>query len=166
MGKEMGWLQQEFQSKSSVWLLVIIIGVVLIFVGILCFSWASYIPGVKQLQQFCFSCVKETSSPTVRNVLASWRGNNYFLDVNDPEKAKQHQPGKCALTGWGATHILTYMALGFVVPKLFLTVFMIALIWELIESLHNCHDALDLILNLTGFVIGAALRLVYDRIVT
>jgi len=52
------------------------------------------------------------------------------------------------------------------VPKLFLTVFMIALVWELIESLFNCHDALDLILNLAGFVIGAALRLAYDRVMT
>ena len=87
-----------------------------------------------------------------------------MLDAEQQQSSKPREPVKCALTGWGATHVFTYMALGFVVPKLFLTVFMIALVWELIESLFNCHDALDLILNLAGFVIGAALRLAYDRI--
>lgn len=88
-----------------------------------------------------------------------------MLDAEEALKSSEHrEPVKCALTGWGATHVLTYMALGFIVPKLFLTVFMIALVWELIESLFNCHDALDLILNLAGFVVGAALRLAYDRV--
>src|SRR5437868_7918623 len=144
----MGWLQQEFQSKSSVWLLILIIGIVLLFVIFLCcFSNLSkQLPGVKQLYQFCFDCTYSTSSPTLQNVLASWRGRNYLLDANEIQtQAKPREPVKCALTGWGSTHVIMYIAIGFVVPKLYLTVFMVALIWELLEALFHCHDALDLI---------------------
>ena len=81
------------------------------------------------------------------------RGENYYIDIMDPEKKNQIK--SCAVTFWSFSHIVLYMLLGMFSPDLFTETLLVGILFELYELVeYDCHDILDVGFNTAGFYIG------------
>lgn len=89
--------------------------------------------------------------------IARIRGSNYALSKQ--KSAKEIDDDRtCVLSGWGVGHILMYAAIAAVVPRRWKELFLIGLLWELIEYPFGVSYALDLIYNGIGIAIGVGVR--------
>ena len=99
--------------------------------------------------RFHESCI-QSASPSQSFLLAT-RGSQYILD--DP--GKSDTLNSCLMTFWGATHAVLYIFLGFFAPRSFWLTFGIGVAFEIYEKIRfDCADALDILWNSVGFLIG------------
>ena len=101
------------------------------------------------------SCIINCDTTTCKKVL-SGRGSNYF--INTP-KEKQEAIKSCVITFWGLSHFACYAVLGFLAPNIFQEAFVIGAWFEFYEhEKYDCHDPLDILLNIAGYTIGSTIR--------
>ena len=85
--------------------------------------------------------------------LTTTRGENYYIGVTGEEQ--KDVLNKCLVTFWGGSHFILYLLLGFFCPNLFWQTFILGVLFEIYEEyMYDCHDALDVVLNTAGFLIG------------
>lgn len=85
-----------------------------------------------------------------------WRGQHYIIGADEASNARASRD--CLITFWGMTHFLFYALLGFAAPSLFWPTAAVGVAFELYEAARfDCHDALDVVLNSAGFVVGSSL---------
>ena len=98
--------------------------------------------------------VKYKSSWTEKITLR--RGSGSFITIGKNKKVNKDETMRyCVFTMWAATHVITYMFLGFFCPSLFWLTFIIGTLFEIFECFtFDCHDILDIFYNTIGFGIG------------
>lgn len=90
--------------------------------------------------------------------ITKYRGDNYYIGITDKEKKEKLD--NCLITWWGGTHFLLYCILGYTVPTLFWETFTLGCLFEVYEyKKYQCHDALDIILNTAGFLLGRYVKI-------
>jgi uncharacterized protein YacL len=115
------------------------------------------------LSKYMYECLYLYDSPLSKK-LTSTRGSNYYTisdihiskDLTEEEKLEHKNKHKnCLISVWAFTHVFLYIIIGFYCPNLFIQCFILGAFFELVEKkLGDCHDALDVIFNSIGFVIG------------
>ena len=90
--------------------------------------------------------------PNSSEWIARIRGPNYALYKQKPEK-EINDDRTCVLAGWGVGHIFMYTLIAALVWK---ELFLIGLLWELVEYPFGASYALDLVYN--GIGIGLGIR--------
>lgn len=81
----------------------------------------------------------------------SYRGKNYYINSNKTT-------AECYVAFWGMTHFLLYAILGYLHPTRFIEFNTIGILFELYEKkYYDCHDSLDILLNMSGFMLGSHL---------
>ncbi len=89
-------------------------------------------------------------------LLLKFRGDNYFLTFAEGQEKRIN---KCMLSLWGVLHVILFAIIGYFVPNVFWEIVIISILYELAEYLlYNCHDALDILLNVAGYLIGVYLQ--------
>ena len=80
------------------------------------------------------------------------RGDNYLIN-----KGKDSD---VLITGWNISHLLLYMIVGFLCPKLTILWLFIGILWEFLETFKevDCYDYTDMFYNITGLYIGIFLH--------
>jgi hypothetical protein len=92
--------------------------------------------------------------------LLKFRGEDYFLTFNGQDKI--YRVKNCLLSLWGVLHFILFALIGFFIPDVFYEVIIISILYEYIEYLlYNCHDALDIVLNIIGYLFGTFLFKIY-----
>ena len=98
------------------------------------------------------SCVVPCKDDICKNLMKQ-RGKKYFIGVTDEEDVKNMS--NCFITFWGFTHLIFYVIVGIFLPNLVIETIIIGVLFEVFEYIKfDCHDPLDVILNITGFFIG------------
>lgn len=153
------WFQKEFNRGCSIALVIVAYTIVIILLLLLYHIFDSD----TQVK----SCVymldgKKEDHDIWKSYLDMGRGDNYFIvgDEVDPTKRDKlkHVAEICPVTVWPILHFITYMVLGFLLPKFFWQLFVISCIWEMMEWFGRCHCLLDIAWNFLGLVIGWQLR--------
>jgi len=89
--------------------------------------------------------------------LLKFRGEDYFLTFNG-KSDKSFRIKNCLLSLWGVLHFVLFALIGFFVPNVLYEVIIVSILYELAEYyLYNCHDALDVVLNVSGYLFGVLL---------
>lgn len=108
------------------------------------------------------SCVFECNNDTCRYITENYRSPNYFCNELIKETTPRNLEIRkkyrytCMLTSWGVSHILLYIILGISCPSCFYETFIIGILFEIVEHyVWKCGDALDILFNSFGFLIGA-----------
>ena len=118
--------------------------------------WATKRPELSKLNAAHEDCLFGLCVPSVQATLQATRGKKYIIT----EGENSDRLKSCLVTFWSFSHFLLYFVLGLVLPHMFLEVFFIGLAFELYEyKKFQCHDALDILFNTTGFLAGRTVRL-------
>lgn len=89
-------------------------------------------------------------------LLLKFRGKDYFLTFNEQTELRVKT---CVLSLWGVLHFVLFMMIGYFVSNVLWEVVGVSILYELAEYLlYNCHDALDIVLNVSGYLVGRILR--------
>lgn len=88
--------------------------------------------------------------------LTKWRGKGYCItDIDDKERLES---SRCIFTLYGIGHIVMYIIIGYYARDCFWEAMIAGILVETFEGVAlNCHDALDVLYNLIGFVVGYSL---------
>jgi len=101
------------------------------------------------------NCYINCKNPFCKYIL-QFRGDDYFLTFGDE---KETRVKTCLLSLWGVLHFILFTIIGLFVPNVFFEVVIVSILYELIEYLlYNCHDALDILLNISGYLLGTYLK--------
>lgn len=113
---------------------------------------------VNKAYNYCFiQCKNEWCK-----YLLKFRGKDYFLTFNGVKQGERVK--NCLLSLWGILHFVLFAIIGFFVPNVFYEVILISVVYELLEYvLYDCHDALDIVLNIGGYLFGAFLYEMYHQ---
>jgi len=88
--------------------------------------------------------------------LLKLRGDDYFLTFAEGQEKRIKS---CMLSLWGVLHFILFAIIGFFIPNVFWEVVIVSILYELAEYLlYNCHDALDILLNIAGYLTGVYLQ--------
>lgn len=111
--------------------------------------FASYI---NKAYSYCYlSC-----EHPICKVLLKFRGKDYFLTFGEGQELRVKT---CMLSLWGILHILLFATIGYFISNILWEVILVSILYELAEYLlYNCHDALDILLNVFGYLMGVYLR--------
>lgn len=111
--------------------------------------FASYI---NKAYSYCYiSC-----EHPICKLLLRFRGKDYFLTFGE---GSEKRIKSCMLSLWGILHILLFAIIGYFIPNILWEVILVSILYELAEyTLYNCHDALDILLNVFGYLIGVYLQ--------
>ncbi len=151
-------LQTGFSSGSSVWLIIILLIVCVVGIVLTHLSgdpWSCCLVSVDG---------KVNDNPWWAIYLDSYRGKDYYVlkqrtDTDEKSAQLKDTAQRCVVTAWSMAHFLFYALLAFVAPKLFWPIFLISVVWELLEYLvSDCHDVLDIFWNFAGLLVGVYLR--------
>jgi hypothetical protein len=108
------------------------------------------------VQRLYSQCYWSCDHPICR-LATSMRGEGYFLTpegTTSPKKVRS-----CMLSLWGVLHFILFFLIGFVAPSIFPAIVLVSLVYEFAEyTLYNCHDAMDVVLNIMGYLFGMTLR--------
>lgn len=122
--------------------------------------WAAKQPELARLNVAHEDCVLGLCVPSIQNVLAATRGKKYIIDDTGAGTTNSSRIKSCLVTFWSAMHFGLYFVIGLSLPNLFLETFLIGVAFEVFEYYkYECHDALDILFNTTGFLVGRAVRL-------
>jgi len=108
------------------------------------------------MNQVLSKCYLNLKSPLTEKITRG-RGSGSFITVgkNKYMDDNTEEMRYCFLSGWGLSHVFTYMLLGYFCPSLFWLTFIIGTFFETFECIaFDCHDILDIISNTVGFGIG------------
>lgn len=158
-------------SKKTQYIYLFIIyfmsNLLLYIVNLLASHEHGYIDGLRKLSQ---ECIFLPETP-ITEILTSWRGSKYYVLTLDKEKRERenhlfenekdivHKRRYCLMTMWAFTHMWLYLIIGFYCPKLFFASFFVGVLFEYFEGyFFQCHDALDIVFNSLGFLIGYQLQ--------
>lgn len=64
----------------------------------------------------------------------------------------------CFFSGWAFLHCFMHFLMAFLCPKLAYISFICGVLWEIIESSNSSHDALDIMWNTSGCLLGLLTR--------
>ena len=95
--------------------------------------------------------------PNSAEWIARIRGVNYSLYKDKTEK-EIDDDSTCVLSGWGVGHIFMYALITVFVPRYWKKLFLIGLLWELMEYPFGVAYALDPVYNGVGIAIGLGIR--------
>ena len=95
--------------------------------------------------------------PNSAEWIARIRGVNYSLYKDKTEK-EIDDDSTCVLSGWGVGHIFMYALTTVFVPRYWKKLFLIGLLWELMEYPFGVAYALDPVYNGIGIAIGLGIR--------
>ena len=95
--------------------------------------------------------------PNSAEWIARIRGVNYSLYKDKTEK-EMDDDSTCVLSGWGVGHIFMYALTTVFVPRYWKKLFLIGLLWELMEYPFGVAYALDPVYNGIGIAIGLGIR--------
>ncbi len=95
--------------------------------------------------------------PNSAEWIARIRGVNYSLYKDKTEK-EIDDDSTCVLSGWGVGHIFMYALTTVFVPRYWKKLFLIGLLWELMEYPFGVAYALDPVYNGVGIAIGLGIR--------
>lgn len=88
--------------------------------------------------------------------LLGFRGKDYFLTFNGE---KEIRVKTCLLSLWGVLHFVLFLIMGWLIPNVLWEVVGVSILYEMAEYLlYNCHDGLDIVLNVSGYLVGRILR--------
>jgi hypothetical protein len=94
--------------------------------------------------------------------LSSSRGDGGFAPTGSPQSLSSSRGDgtpQCMLSLWGVLQFLLFALIGFVAPSIFPAIVIVSLIYEMAEYfLYQCHDALDILLNISGYLFGMLIR--------
>lgn len=139
------------QSAMRLWLIM-----ALVFLGVL----AVYSPDLRRVHAWIDHCRLEAKPGIMKEFLSTpgVRGGDYFIE--DATRGKKRPPvNNCMITGWNMSHFLTHFAIGYVCPDKLIESQLLGASFELLEYMKfNCHDVVDLIANLSGFLFGRMVR--------
>ena len=97
--------------------------------------------------------------------IARLRGPNYSFSLyKEKTEEEVNDECTCVLGGWGVGHILMYALITVFVPGYWKELFLIGLLWELIEYPFGAAYALDLVYNGFGIAIGLGIRSLVSRV--
>ena len=151
------WLARQYHSGHSVLLLIAAFLVILLGLGLIQLQ-------LDKQNRISQLCLIQSPSPGFSEWLRKLRGCNYGLDADllrqDPDAYRDRQEClyDCVATGWSGLHFLTYFALGFLAPDLWLLSVGVGVGFEWVESRIQCHDWLDVLYNTLGVIAGAKVR--------
>jgi hypothetical protein len=97
-----------------------------------------------------FSFLHITPKNSLYGIFTNMRGKNYQLCGI----YKENQP-HYFITTWVLLHILYYFLRGIIIPNLFFYNLMYSIIFELYESITDCHDIMDIFINIIFYHIGS-----------
>tara|TARA_X000000368_G_scaffold143916_1_gene113460 strand:- start:21 stop:488 length:468 start_codon:yes stop_codon:yes gene_type:complete len=81
------------------------------------------------------------------------RGKNYNLTSENSKKDKTHY----FITTWSILHAIYFIIRGILVPDLYVYHIIYSIIFEITEILFNCHDMMDIIINIVFYYFGSKL---------
>ena len=141
-------------TKDSSYLTLFIIGAIG-FTNVEIMYYLSQNPSTTDLISKLYgTCYISCDHPICKKI-TMFRGSGYFLTTNPEDERKVKT---CMLSLWGVLHILLFILIGYFVPNKFWIVLLISIIYESAEYMVcNCHDLLDVLLNMLGYVIGVGL---------
>ena len=84
--------------------------------------------------------------------------NPAFIFMTKTASQEGRQFGPRVFTMWNLSHILYYAIGSYIFPDLRLELWLMGLLWELLEIPFNTSNLLDLFWNAVGILIGALLR--------
>lgn len=88
------------------------------------------------------------------NAIHEQRGKNYYIGSEIPDDGRT----TCVWTFWGVTHFFLHMVIGYVTNN-FLYSLIPGVLFEIHEYYeYDCADAMDIVMNTTGFFVGRAIR--------
>jgi hypothetical protein len=120
--------------------------------------WAAKQPELAVINSAHKDCILGLCLPRVQTVLTATRGKNYI--ISDRGGTSSARLKSCLITFWSFAHFMLYFILGLLLPHMFLETFVIGVGFEIFEYYkYDCHDALDIFFNTTGFLIGRTVRL-------
>ena len=109
----------------------------------------SYAPMVQKLYNHCYL----TCQHPICQTLLKLRGDDYFLTFGD--STTKTRVKTCLVSLWNVLHFVLFFILGRVVPNVFWEVVVVSIIYEYAEyKLYNCHDAMDILWNISGYLAG------------
>ena len=115
-------------------------------------SKTSYASMIQKAYSKCYISCKHPFC----QLLLKFRGKDYFLTFNEQTELRVKT---CLLSLWGVLHFLLFMILGYVIPNVLWEVVGVSILYEFAEYLlYNCHDAFDIVLNVSGYLVGRMLR--------
>lgn len=144
-------LKESFDSGKSVRLFIIILVISIIVAAV-----------VHQCGNPAKQCWYRSDNV---NPLHEWRGKDYFaLDLRDGDSSEDQEEfrctaQKCIVTLWNLMHMIMWVIIGFVAPKLIGPFILLGIVWELFEYISmDCHCVMDVGWNIVGLAIGVGLR--------
>ena len=105
-------------------------------------------------------CVLETKNSSIKNVIDKLRNDNYYIHVNKNASAKKKE---CLVTEWHISHLVVYMIVGYLVPKRYLLIIFMGIMWEGMELRWDIADAMDIFWNILGVGIGVGSRYLVEH---
>lgn len=108
--------------------------------------------------------MKRNTSHAFRNVL---KGGNYGREDKSLKGMKyvdSEADFNQVFGGWAATHVALYWILAFCAPKLWFPLFLIGVLWEILESFVHLHSVADILWNSIGIAAGILSRQLYDDV--
>lgn len=168
--KQMTPIQQRWFIYSMVSLLGIILSMIyekpeylwmlgIGGLGVLNVEWmvylthTSYAPIVQKLYNHCYLTCQHPGC----QFLLKLRGDDYFLTFGD--STTEYRVKTCLISLWNILHFVLFFIMGLVVPNVFWEVVLVSMIYEYAEyKLYNCHDVLDIVWNISGYLLGDYVR--------
>lgn len=149
------WLTNLTKNKD--YILAWVIGLIG-FVNVEVMYILAHTPATQDVIQRAYTkCYVECDHP-VCQTLTSLRGEGYFLTQEEDSK-RLHRVKHCMLSLWGVLHFILFAIIGFVAPTILPAIIVVSVVYELAEwQLYQCHDAIDVVLNVVGYITGMALR--------
>ena len=80
----------------------------------------------------------------------SMRGSDYNLD-NKSKESKVYY----FVTTWSILHVIYFFIRGLFIPNLFIYNLLYSVIFEIVEIYLNCHDVVDIIINMIFYYFGS-----------
>ena len=81
------------------------------------------------------------------------RGKNYNLTSKNSKNDKTHY----FITTWSILHMIYFIIRGILVPDLYVYHIIYSIVFEITEILFNCHDMMDIIINIVFYYFGSKL---------
>ena len=109
-------------------------------------------------------CMAWCSNPQQQQLLNRYnlRGTDLFVASHFTEGFDMEFLDKirrcCIITGWNLSHFIVHFISGLLFPTLVIEAILLGVTFEALEyQFLNCHDTMDLIMNISGVLLGAAL---------
>jgi len=108
-----------------------------------------------------FAVVWQIYNYTYRARYGDFLGNMKIANVPYSVKCFFDEPGcdKGDIDGWAVVHGLMYFIIGLIVPNQYLLIFVISIVFEIIQPYlgNNARYILNPLINMTGYTIGSIL---------